>query len=154
MMTWNIAGSPTAIFDSVIRVKRAAEWCIILTEVKHAAHHLKRTLRNTHTVHISSSTGKSTDNKSSRPEAKGGVLIALNKPFGAAGQHSYIQVPEALRGYALHITQNLPGGKKIHIIGVYSPSDNTQLKHELIEYIHNLLQTTEWDEDQILLIGP
>jgi hypothetical protein len=71
------------------------------------------------------------------------------------GRHSSIQIPEILEGYALHIIENLPGGQKIHIIGVYSPSDNTldsgHLKEEFIK--HDLLQTTEWEEKHILLIA-
>ena len=115
-MAWNIGGSKTAIQDIVNWDKLSKNsWCMILTEVKYAAWAMRSKLRKTHTIHMSNEYKKMIKGSVRRGEKgielRGGVIVALNKPFGQMGQHD-TYVPEGMKGNLVHVTQKLPGGKQ------------------------------------------
>ena len=125
---------------------------MLLTEVKFAAMAMRRKLRDTHTVHMSNAYYKRINQKftkgDNRTMLKAGVMIALSKPYGQKEQH-LMRIPQGLEGYIVHITQQIPGGRTLNIIGVYSPNDDKTRKRKMVEYVereYNRIQETEWEE--------
>ena len=103
VMTWNVAGSKHSVQDILSHMTNTThQWAMVLTELKWAEVPIANALNATHNVHSTRVGGKHVIPKRDKTEigVRGGLAIAMNKPFGHASNCNTF-TPEHLRGYYL-----------------------------------------------------
>ena len=107
LMCWNVAGSKHSVMDISqhmidCQIRGENLGTLVLTKTKWADSYIKKALSNTHHVHRTRLLGKTTLPKSMQvtTHMTGGVVIALNKPFGHPKDCTTV-APTHLNGHLL-----------------------------------------------------
>ncbi|KAK3264600.1 hypothetical protein CYMTET_26673 [Cymbomonas tetramitiformis] len=127
-LTWNIQGARHSLYELEEQMTKWEIDIAIVTETKTANEEIKRHFRNKKQSNICTSIPKE-EGEGEESNHTAGLAVILTGEYAKPHNYTEVQVPH-LRGVLTHTLLHFPGGKYLHLIGVYYPVEGKDVAEE------------------------
>ncbi|KAK3289200.1 hypothetical protein CYMTET_3361 [Cymbomonas tetramitiformis] len=127
-LTWNIQGARHSLYELEEQMEKWGIDIAIVTETKTANEEIKRHFRNKKQSNICTSI-PTEEGEGEESNHKAGLAVILTGEYAKPHNYTEVQVPH-LRGVLTHTLLHSPGGKYLHLLGVYYPVEGKDVAEE------------------------